>query len=174
MDILGVGIPEIVLIFLIMLVVAGPRRMTQWAFLAGRELRKLRIMWAEAKNMIRQEMEAAGFSEEEIQQIKNLPNEMTNATKKITNPVGAASKQLGEEIKRTVDASTEAANTAATDLKTAATANKKDEEDLEQAPAANAEPETPPSPEAQAFKADDQATEDTAKSNNGTKPETEQ
>ena len=36
MDILGIGGGELVLIVLVMLVVAGPKRMIQWAYIAGK------------------------------------------------------------------------------------------------------------------------------------------
>ncbi|MBN1287884.1 MAG: hypothetical protein JXB47_20970 [Anaerolineae bacterium] len=169
MDILGVGVPELIVVFLIMLVVAGPRRMTQWAFLAGRELRKLRGMWAEAKGMIRQELEAAGFTEEEIQQVKKLPNELTNAARTVTNPVGAASKQLGKEVKKTTEATTTAVGAAAVDLKKATTSAP--EQAKEAAPpsepdSGGKEADELPPPEAQAFKTE--APRDA--SDNGAKP----
>ncbi len=35
MNLLGVGVPELVVIFVIMLVFAGPKRMVRWAYVLG-------------------------------------------------------------------------------------------------------------------------------------------
>ncbi|GAB4437746.1 MAG: hypothetical protein Kow00120_05150 [Anaerolineae bacterium] len=70
MNILGIGAAELVIIFLILLVVAGPKRMVAWAYIAGRELSKLRAMWSETMEMIQSELEEAGV--EEVKELRNL------------------------------------------------------------------------------------------------------
>jgi Sec-independent protein translocase protein TatA len=105
MDILGVGIPEVILIFLIMLIFAGPKRMAQWSFMLGRETAKLRREWAKARQIIRKELEAAGFTEEEIQELKNMPEMVKKTTRTALNPVSEISKQAGGEIKKAMEAS---------------------------------------------------------------------
>jgi Tat protein translocase TatB subunit len=64
MNILGVGAPEIIIITLILLIVAGPRRMARWAYVAGRYMARLREMWAEATSTLQEELEATGLKDE--------------------------------------------------------------------------------------------------------------
>ena len=64
MNILGVGTPEIIIIALILLIVAGPRRMVRWAYLAGQYMAYVRNMWAEAQSTLQEEFEAAGLKDE--------------------------------------------------------------------------------------------------------------
>ncbi|MCZ7542900.1 MAG: hypothetical protein M5R40_04895 [Anaerolineae bacterium] len=70
MNIFGIGAAELVIIFLILLVVAGPKRMVAWAYIVGRELSKLRVMWSETMEMIQTELEEAGV--EEVKELRNL------------------------------------------------------------------------------------------------------
>lgn len=52
MDILGIGGWELVAIIIIMLVVAGPKRMIQWSYTAGKYVAIMRKMWAETAKQI--------------------------------------------------------------------------------------------------------------------------
>jgi len=45
MEIFGIGGAELVAILIIMLVVAGPKRMIQWAYVLGQYVAKFRAMW---------------------------------------------------------------------------------------------------------------------------------
>jgi Sec-independent protein translocase protein TatA len=60
MDILGIGGWEFVAILIIMLVVAGPKRMIQWSYTLGRYVSMLRKMWAETAVMLQKEFDEAG------------------------------------------------------------------------------------------------------------------
>src|SRR5690242_15665219 len=58
MNILGVGPGELVAIFLIALVVAGPKRMIVWSYTAGKYVAQLRKMFNEATQAIMSEFNA--------------------------------------------------------------------------------------------------------------------
>lgn len=61
MDILGIGGWELVAIFIIMLVVAGPQRMIRWSYTMGQYIGKLRNMWREMATQLQKEIDAAGI-----------------------------------------------------------------------------------------------------------------
>lgn len=60
MNILGVGPAEVVVILILMLVVAGPKRMIQWAYHAGRYTAMARKMFQETMEQITREIEDSG------------------------------------------------------------------------------------------------------------------
>jgi Sec-independent protein translocase protein TatA len=107
MEILGVGAPELIAIFIIMLIVAGPKRMIQWAYILGQYTAKMRKMWAEAMTYVQKEFEAAGVDVElpkEIPTRATLAREITKigektmapVTKPIQDTLGEANKQVKE------------------------------------------------------------------------------
>src|SRR5262249_36107590 len=97
MDIFGVGGWEIVAIRLVMLVVAGPKRMIQWAYILGTYVAKLRVMWAETMSMVQKELDAAGV---DVQLPKEPPtrqdwNKMASkALEPFTAPMESALKDV--------------------------------------------------------------------------------
>jgi Sec-independent protein translocase protein TatA len=60
MNVFGVGGMELALILVIMLVVAGPKRMIQWAYVLGQWTTKLRAMWTETVGYLQKEFDDAG------------------------------------------------------------------------------------------------------------------
>lgn len=70
MNILGLGAPELILILIIALVFAGPKRMVQWAYIAGRWLNRLRSMWAEMMTVVQKEFDDAGV---DVKLPKDIP-----------------------------------------------------------------------------------------------------
>jgi Sec-independent protein translocase protein TatA len=90
MDILGVGGWELVAIFLIMLVVAGPKRMIQWSYTLGKYIAMLRKMWAETAQMLQKEFDQAGV---DVQVPKDIPTrgdinrEIARALTPVTKPI---------------------------------------------------------------------------------------
>jgi Sec-independent protein translocase protein TatA len=60
MNIFGVGGMELAVILVIMLVVAGPKRMIQWAYVLGQYTTKLRAMWTETVGYLQKEFDDAG------------------------------------------------------------------------------------------------------------------
>jgi Sec-independent protein translocase protein TatA len=57
MEILGVGPLELITIFILLLVAAGPKRMAVWAYQLGKYVRMLRGMWQDAMNAISKEID---------------------------------------------------------------------------------------------------------------------
>lgn len=57
MEIAGVGPLEVVAIFIIMLVVAGPKRMVSWAYTLGQYVSKMRAMFQETMNAVKKEID---------------------------------------------------------------------------------------------------------------------
>ena len=88
MEIFGVGAGEVVAILVIMLVVAGPKRMVQWAYVLGQYVSKARAMWGDVMAGVQKEIDDAGL---DVQLPKTMPtradlNSLTNLSK-LTNPV---------------------------------------------------------------------------------------
>lgn len=109
MDILGIGGWELVAILLIMLVVAGPKRMIAWSYTAGKYVAMMRRMWAETARQIQKEFDDAGV---DIQVPKDLPtranitNEINRAMRPVTKPIQEALDETKTEIegvKKSVD-----------------------------------------------------------------------
>src|SRR5258708_20793888 len=91
MNILGVGPGELAVVFIIMLVVAGPKRMVQWASPTGRYTAELRAMFQETLNAVQKELAESGL---DIR--KDLPNvptgriDFVREASKIINPPASA------------------------------------------------------------------------------------
>ena len=98
MNIFGIGGAELVLIILIMLIVAGPRRMIQWAYIFGTYMAKLRQMWVQVAEVLQAEMDSAGV---EIKVPKELPNRNTLNTW-VQNSANEAMKPIREPIEQTM------------------------------------------------------------------------
>ena len=70
MNVLGVGGTELLIVLLIMLVIAGPKRMIHWSYVLGQHLAKFRRMWSETVDIVQKEFDEAGVG---IQLPKNVP-----------------------------------------------------------------------------------------------------
>jgi Sec-independent protein translocase protein TatA len=93
MNFFGIGGAEIVLIILIMLVVAGPKRMIQWAYVMGVWAGKARNMWSQAVATLQQEIDAAGGG-------ITLPKEPPTR-QSLARMVNEAVKPYAQEIEQT-------------------------------------------------------------------------
>jgi len=90
MEILGIGGAELVAILIIMLVVAGPKRMIQWAYVLGKYTAKARAMWTESMAYLQKEFEAAGLDVElpkEPPTRRSLNRQLTRQVEKAFSPV---------------------------------------------------------------------------------------
>ena len=93
MNILGVGTFEFIIIFIIMLTVAGPKRMLQWSLILGQYIRKFQRMWSEAVEMIQKELDDADTGIQlptEVPNRHNLMQWVKNTTTPITQPFESA------------------------------------------------------------------------------------
>ena len=108
MDILGIGGWELVAILLIMLIVAGPKRMISWSYTLGKYVAQLRKMWSETAQVIQKEFDEAGV---DIQVPKNIPTRgdlnreigraLTPVTKPFQESLDATKKEI-EGVKKSV------------------------------------------------------------------------
>ena len=100
MSLFGVGIMELALVIMIALIVAGPKRMLQWAYLAGRFLAQAQHTWSKAISAMQKEFDEAGVD-------LHLPKDPTNreemrrfkeeAFKPIRQPMEQAIRDYHEE-----------------------------------------------------------------------------
>jgi Sec-independent protein translocase protein TatA len=100
----GIGGAELVLVILIMIVVAGPKRMATWAFLLGRYMGKLRQMWAQVADVIQQEVDAAGMDVKvprEMPTRQNLAKMTSQVLKPYMEPLEQAGRELERDLKKT-------------------------------------------------------------------------
>lgn len=101
MEILGIGGWEFFAIFIIMLVVAGPKRMIQWAYILGTYVAKLKVMWAETAAMLQKEFDAAGV---DVKVPTDPPTRQTlnktikSAIEPVTRPVQEALDETRNEV----------------------------------------------------------------------------
>jgi Sec-independent protein translocase protein TatA len=70
MNVLGVGGSELLIVLLVMLVIAGPKRMIHWSYVLGQHMAKFRRMWSETVDIVQQEFDEAGVG---IQLPKDVP-----------------------------------------------------------------------------------------------------
>lgn len=120
MEILGIGTAELIAILLIMLVVAGPKRMAQWAFVLGTYVAKFRVMWSETVDILQKEFDDAGM---DVQIPKDIPTRSSlnqhagRAFENITRPVKQTMDQAGSEISQIKKGTAASANSANSTLR---------------------------------------------------------
>ena len=101
MEIFGVGGAELVAILIIMLVVAGPKRMIQWAYVLGQYTAKARAMWAETMTYVQKELNESGVDIELPKSIPTRGSLNTEINKQVQKAVAPISKPLQETIDAT-------------------------------------------------------------------------
>jgi Sec-independent protein translocase protein TatA len=103
MNILGVGMGELFLVLMIMLIVAGPKRMIAWAFVLGKYMAQLRRMWSQAMDVLQKEFDDAGM---DIKLPRDIPTRndvnkfAADVMKPMTDPLEEASREV-KEVTRT-------------------------------------------------------------------------
>jgi Sec-independent protein translocase protein TatA len=121
MNILGIGGPELIIILLLMLIVAGPKRMIQWAYIMGTYVAKFRRMWAETVDVLQHEFDEAGVG---VQIPKDLPtrgsirSQAAKMMSTVTDPVKETMGQLDAEVKQIGTATSAAAQSVKTTART--------------------------------------------------------
>lgn len=106
MEILGVGGAELVAIFIITLIVAGPKRMITWAYMLGKYTAKARAMWAESMTYIQQELKDAGMDVELPKEPptrgsinRQIAKSFTPVTKPLEDALNETRTQINETTK---------------------------------------------------------------------------
>lgn len=102
MNILGIGGWELVVIFIIMLIVAGPDRMLRWAYVMGQYIGKLRRMWEETVDVLQKEVDSAGL---DMKVPRNPPTRQSmnrsarEYTKQMLQPLEEVRQEVEEPLK---------------------------------------------------------------------------
>ncbi|MGJ3240872.1 MAG: Sec-independent protein translocase subunit TatA/TatB [Anaerolineae bacterium] len=95
MNIFGVGGAELVLILVIALIVAGPKRMIRWAYTIGQYVGKFRILWEQMVDMLQDEVDAAGL---DVKLPKEIPTKQS-----IAKTASDLIKPYAESLEKSVD-----------------------------------------------------------------------
>jgi sec-independent protein translocase protein TatB len=119
MNIFGIGGAELILILVIMLVVAGPKRMIRWAYVLGKYIAMLQKMWGEAASMLQKEFDAAGV---DVEVPKNIPTkaDLQRTVVKAIKPVSQPFDDIKQEINKDLSSVRDTAKQANTALRTPA------------------------------------------------------
>jgi Sec-independent protein translocase protein TatA len=101
MEILGVGGMEMIALLLIMLIVAGPKRMIQWSYVAGQYVAKIRQMWSETAAALQQELDQSGIDVQVPRQIptrQSLQREINRSLSSAGQPIRNSVNGLKAEV----------------------------------------------------------------------------
>lgn len=101
MEILGIGMPELIAIFIGMLVIAGPQRMIRWAYTLGQYAGKLQGWWREAAATLQQEMDTAGVNvtiPKDIPTRNSLQRDMRRAFNNLQKPIQEPLRAVKSEM----------------------------------------------------------------------------
>lgn len=116
MNILGVGGSELLIVLIIMLVIAGPKRMIHWSYILGQHMAKFRRMWSETVDIVQQEFDDAGVG---IQLPKDVPTR-GSLNKQAGKLVGGVTAPVQDTLK---EVNTQIGDITTTTKETAGTAN---------------------------------------------------
>ena len=94
MNIMGVGPAELIVVLVIMLVVAGPKRMVQWAYMLGQYTAQLRQMWKQTLDAFKKELADANI---------DLPKDLNVVTKGRFDILGEANKIINAAPEATTE-----------------------------------------------------------------------
>ena len=110
MNFFGVGGAELMAILIIMLVVAGPKRMIHWSYLLGKQVAKFRKVWSQTVDLVQKEFDEAGVG---IQLPKEPPTRQ-NLNKALGAAIQPVTKPLEDsisEVKKDADVFKEVSDT---------------------------------------------------------------
>lgn len=134
MEIFGIGGAELVVILIIMLIVAGPKRMIQWAYILGQYTAKARAMWAETMTYFQKELNEAGMDIElpkDIPTRRSLNSEISKQVQKAVAPISAPIQETLDAAKSEVQQIKKDATLSDTSIaKTGTTASSNGKSDL--------------------------------------------
>lgn len=111
MDILGVGFPELILIFIIALMIFGPRRLPEIAVKLGKTVRDLRNMSSGLMTEWQREITVAARLDElekARQEIKELKEEINETKSEVASEASAQVKELKQTGKELEEAARDA------------------------------------------------------------------
>ncbi len=116
MNIFGVGGAELVLIIVIMLIVAGPKRMIRWAYVIGQYVGKFRVLWEQMVDVLQDEVDAAGL---DVKIPKEIPTRATIAktASDIIKPYAETLESAADEVKNPLQETIDTTNKIVKDTK---------------------------------------------------------
>lgn len=100
MNFFGIGGTELLVIFAIMLVVAGPKRMIRWAYVLGLYVGKARDMWSQAVSVLQKELDDAGAGIK----LPTQPPTRQNISRIVSDVVKPYTQELEKEWQETQSA----------------------------------------------------------------------
>lgn len=106
MDFLGIGVPELILILMLALIVAGPKRMLAWSYQLGKWVSALRQMWSQAASMLQKEFDEAGVDVQvprDIPTRADLRREVTRVVDKYGAPIQEPIRDLQRNVKESIE-----------------------------------------------------------------------
>lgn len=123
MNIFGIGTAELILIILIMLVVAGPKRMVRWAYYLGQFMGKLRRMWVDVAKVIQKEVDEAGIDmkiPKELPTRQNLGKYINELAKPYAKELEASMQDIQKPVEEALTEVDKAVNVNLTEPQKAA------------------------------------------------------
>jgi sec-independent protein translocase protein TatB len=102
MELFGIGGLEFLLVIIIAMVVAGPKRVVQWAYLIGKFLARVRRIWSEMMLVIQQEMKDAGM-DVELPKTPPTRQSINQATRNLLKPYVKDLDDASKDLQRDLD-----------------------------------------------------------------------
>ncbi len=111
MNFLGLGAPELVVILIIALIIAGPKRMVQWMYVLGRWTAKARSLWTEAVDALQRELNESGV---EVKLPREMPTRgsLNRIAQDVIKPLAEPLKDTMQEVQKVSTEMNEAAREA--------------------------------------------------------------
>ena len=111
---------ELLLILLITIIVAGPRRMITWSYELGKWLAKAQKMWAESARMMQKELDEAGIDFKVPRKIptrQRLNQQLQGAIRRAAEPIQEPLKELQGEVQKDLGADIDVLEQASRELR---------------------------------------------------------
>lgn len=102
MELFGIGGLEFLLVIMIAMVVAGPKRVVQWAYLVGKFFARMRHIWSEMMLVIQQEMKDAGM-DVELPKTPPTRQSINQATRNLLKPYVKDLDDASKDLQRDLD-----------------------------------------------------------------------
>ena len=101
MNIFGIGGPELLVILIIMLIFAGPKRMIHWAYILGQYLAKFRVIWSQTVDLVQKEFDEAGVDiklPKEPPTRQNINRAISDALQPMTQPLQESLDEVKKDM----------------------------------------------------------------------------
>ncbi|MBC8098415.1 MAG: hypothetical protein H7Y11_03155 [Armatimonadetes bacterium] len=99
MNFFGMGETELLVIVVMALIIAGPKRMIEWMYVLGRWTGRLRTMWAETSALLQKEIDATGIDMKVPKELPTRQN-ITRMAQTAMKPLNDSAKAAMNEVKQ--------------------------------------------------------------------------